>query len=226
MSDEPFGSGHGLVGGRGEDRASKRRYPPFEHPTVLLPYDADDHLATGRAFFADRKVEVEIGFGRGHHARDRIMQAPEHRFLLFEVRRAWVERMAKWLDRQGLDNARVIHDDARPLLLRLLADGGVHSFSVFFPDPWWKKRHHKRRVMTPETLEVMHRLLEDGGRLHFRTDVQPYFEVVEALLADHGGFDRIPPGLAADGTVLPLTHREKKCAEHGTPVHQLCAVRR
>lgn len=225
---KPFEAGRGLVGGRGEDRAARRRVPPYAHRTVLRPYDVPEELETGRQFFAPggTPIEVEIGYGRGHHACDRILQAPTHRFLLFEVRKEWVVRTAGWLDREKLDSARLIHDDARPLLMRLFEPGSVAAFSVFFPDPWWKKRHLKRRVMSPDLIEVMHRLLAPGGLMHFRTDVHSYFEIVEGLFAAHDGFERVDADHDSEGRRLPLTHREKKCEEFDIPVNTLCARKR
>lgn len=228
MSDEqnPFSDGKGLVGGRGRERAEHRPEASLVHRVVLNPYRNPEHMTGGREFFATGPVEVEIGFGRCHHLKDRILQARESRFLGFEIKRGWCERMTRFCDRNELDHTRIILGDARPLLSELLQVEGVAAFSVFFPDPWWKKRHHKRRIMSEVMLELMHQLLEPGGRIHFRTDVEEYFKVVEALIADHGGFDRIPPGLDSQGRTLPLTHREKKCAEYGIPVHTLCATKR
>ncbi len=223
VESNPFADGRGLVGGRGADRAPNRRAPPLLHRTILRPFDVETDIAAGRTFFADSTVEVEIGFGRGHFLRDRLLQAPDHRYLGFEVRRLWCQRLAKFLERNELDNTRVILADARPLLMDLFEPGQVAAFYVFFPDPWWKKRHHKRRVMSTDTLNILHTLLASGGQLHFRTDVAAYFEVVHALVSDHDGFEFIEPRLAADGTTLPQTHRDKKCSEFGINVQALCA---
>ena len=226
FNSTPFGDGRGLVGGRGDLRVKvEGRRQPFVHPMVYLPYDHPEQLPDARALFAHQTSEVEIGFGRGHFFKDRIRQAPEHRFLGFEVRRMWVIRMARFLEREGVANARVILEDARPVLSAIFAAGSVHAFYVFFPDPWWKKRHHKRRVMTPPTLSLLHHLLEPGGRLHFRTDVAEYFGIVHQLLADHAGFTRVDADRDAAGRDLPLTHREKKCAEMGIEVQRLCVVK-
>lgn len=224
--DNPFQGGKGLVGGRGDARAEKKREPPIEHRWVLQPYRVAADLEAGRSFVSQGPIEVEVGFGRGHHLRDRILQVPTHRFVGFEVRRMWVERMARWLEREKQENTRLLLADARPLLVELFQAGQVQSFNVFFPDPWWKKRHHKRRVMSTESLDLIHHVLEDGGRLHFRTDVHAYFERVEQLIAEDGRFERVAPDHDAAGRRLPLTHREKKCVENGEPTHSLCALKR
>ena len=228
---DPFADGHGLVGGFGDKRTLRSRLPPLDHRWVLAPYDREGDAQKGREFFGTSSddqspVEVEIGFARGHFLRDRVAQANGHRFLGFEIKHQWCDRMAKFLDREDFDNTRIILGDARPLLLELLPLEGVEAFYVFFPDPWWKKRHHKKRVVSAPTLEVMHRLLRPGGAIEIRTDVRDYMDMAEAVVDDHGGFERVTAGIDASGRPLPLTHREKKCAEHGAPVHHLRVQKR
>ena len=218
MSD-PFEKGHGLVGGLGDLRRIKRRQPPLEHRVILDPYENPAHTQEAVAFLASGPpLEVEIGFGRGHFLRDRIRQASEHRFLGFEVRRMWVSRMARFCDREGVENTRVVLADARPLLNQLLPLEGVTAVYVFFPDPWWKKRHHKRRVMSAATVDVLHPLMKPGATLHVRTDVPDYAGMVADLMAADDRFTAVPAGVDATGLPLPLTHREKKCEELGIDV--------
>lgn len=220
MTDSsPYSNGHGLVGGRGELRSERTKVPPLIHPYVLRPFEEPTDIDRGREFFSDGNIEVEVGFARGHFLRDRIAQAPEHRFLGFEIRRRWCDRMARFLDRETWDNTRIILSDARPLFEQLLTENTVHAFHVFFPDPWWKKRHHKRRIMSAETLAVMQRLLAPGGSIHFRTDVLTYFEMVEQLFEESTGLEAAKANYTQRGVRLPLTHREKKCEEVGIPVY-------
>ena len=133
----------------------------------------------------------------------------------------WVRRVAKFLEREGRTDCRVVLDDARPLLLQLLPLESVQTFYVFFPDPWWKKRHHKRRVMTQDMLDVMYRLLHPDGAVELRTDVTEYYERVVELFENDARFERIEPGVDQNGRVLPLTHREKKCRETGIDTHSI-----
>ncbi|MFT5431020.1 MAG: tRNA (guanine-N7-)-methyltransferase [Myxococcota bacterium] len=225
-TDDPFADGHGLVGGFGDKRRIRSRQPPLEHRWILAPYDEPGDLTAGQAFFAEGNVEVEIGFARGHFLRDRVRQARDKRFLGVEIKRAWCQRMVKFLDREELDHTRIILGDARPLLLKLLPAGGVDAFYVFFPDPWWKKRHHKRRVISAATIEVMHRLLKTGGAIEVRTDVEDYANMVESVFGEHGGFERVTAGIDAQGRPLPPTHREKKCAENGAPIFRFRGIKK
>jgi tRNA (guanine-N7-)-methyltransferase len=203
----------------------RSKVPPLIHRYVLRPFEDTEDIERGRDFFSTGNVEVEIGFARGHFLRERLAQEPTHRFLGFEIRRRWCERMARFLDREERTNTRIILSDARPLLNELLTENTVAALHVYFPDPWWKKRHHKRRIMSPETLTLMHRLLAPDGSIHFRTDVLDYFEMVEALFAESTGFRKAQANHTLNGVRLPLTHREKKCGEVGVPIYSLHFVK-
>ncbi len=226
LAHNPLARISGLVGGAGPERVAAHPEPSLVHRWALSPYHDPAHLEAGRAFAAEGLVEVEIGFGRPHFLKQRITDAPERRYFGFEVQREWCEQLCGWLDREGHTNTRVILSDARPLLAELFPVSSVQAFYVFFPDPWWKRRHEERRVVTAEVLEVLHALLAPGGALEVRTDVAAYFERVCTLVRAHGGFDEVPAGVDDRGRTLPLTHREKKCSEVGTPVHRIRAIRR
>ena len=89
------------------------------------------------------------------------------------------------LAKHDLANAVMISGDAERIFRELLPDDSLAAVHVYFPDPWWKKRHHKRRVMNPEFLNDVARTLMPGGRLHFWTDVEDYFNATLALIAEH-----------------------------------------
>ena len=220
LAPNPFLGSRGLVGGSGE-RRKHRHSAPYEHELLLRPYDRPADIPAARELFGDRPLEVEIGFGRSHFFRDRVLQAPETQFLGFEIKLEWVRRVAKFLAREGRTDCRVVLDDARPLLLQLLPLESVTTFYVFFPDPWWKKRHHKRRVMTQDMLDVMHRLLRPGGAIELRTDVREYYDRVEELFAADTRYGLVAAGVDEQGRTLPLTHREKKCRETGIATHRI-----
>jgi len=222
---DPFQNAKGLIGGHPEQRKGDVGVKPLIHRYVLRPFHEPADIEHGKEFCANQTVEVEIGFARGHFLRERVQQAPEHRFLGFEIKRQWCDRMARFLDRENISNARVLHDDARSLLFRLLDPGQVSAFYVFFPDPWWKKRHHKRRVMSEETVKALHTLLKEGGSLHIRTDVAAYADMVKELIEEHHGFETALPGRGIGGETLPYTHREKKCHELGIDVHSMHFVK-
>lgn len=206
----------GLVGGRMDERLRHSRVPPLSLAHVLAPFRRPEDLAAFDAFVARRPLHVEIGFGRAHHLCELAAARPEASVLGFETRRQWCRGAARRAERHGLANLRVIEGDARSYLEPLVAAGTVDALHVLFPDPWWKRRHQKRRVFQPSFLALAHRLLAPGGWVDARTDVPAYAERIEALFASHDGFALA--GVTIDDPelgALPRTHREKKCAELG-----------
>ena len=211
----------GLIGGSADRRLATSRIPPLEFAGVLAPRRRggdDERFAT---FVAHRPLHIEIGFGRPHHLAELAAMYPDAHVLGFEVRRRWCRDAARRAAREGLSNVRVVEGDVRTLF-DALPLGGVAAFHVLFPDPWWKKRHHKRRIFQPPTVTALHDLLVPGGWLVTKTDVPAYADLIEEVVLDHGGFVRTPTAPLAE---LPLSHREKKCRDLGIPVTWLRFVK-
>ena len=135
-----------------------------------LPYDMTslfDRLAP---------LEIEVGSGKGLFLDTASAEFPDHNYLGIEVARRYARYTAARLARGQRTNARVLEGDAEQLFEQFLESDQVHAVHVYFPDPWWKKRHHKRRVMNDRFLRNVQRVLTPAGRLHFWTDVQDYYE--------------------------------------------------
>jgi tRNA (guanine-N7-)-methyltransferase len=168
--------------------------------------------------------EVEIGFGKGRYLLRRCLEHPERRFLgieqVAEYHRLFVGRAR----RRGVRNWLALRGEALYLLASVLPRGFAAAVHVYFPDPWPKSRHHKRRLFDPETVDLVIGLLAAGGRLYFATDFLDYGELVAELLAGY-------PGLAVarrdgpwdDG---PRTNYEAKYAAEGRPILRLEAALR
>lgn len=170
--------------------------------------------APGEVFpdWGDRPVEVEIGPGRGGFALDHAQLHPEILLLLIETRRADCELIRSRAGRRGLENLEVYQGDAKLLLPRMFRDGQLSCVHVQFPDPWWKRRHHKRRMVDVDLAALLRRLLKAGGVVDFRTDVPAYFrEAVQTWL--EAGFVRLP-----DAPPEVLSTRERRYAVTGQPV--------
>ncbi len=210
----------GLVGGRIDERVRNAKVPPVDLPRVLAPFRRPGDLPAFERFVAHRPLEIEVGFGRPHHLCDRAAQAPNTHVLGFEIRRRWVRAASKRAAREGLDNLRAVEGDARPYIGRLVPPDSVAAFHILFPDPWWKKRHHKRRLFQPAFIETMHRALTAEGTLIFKTDVEAYADLVADQLADLDGW-ALRGTCYADPIIgaLPMSHREKKCRELGINVY-------
>lgn len=135
-----------------------------------------------RQIFAnDRPVAVEIGPGRGEFLLASARTDPGRNYFAIEHSAARTREIAARLARAGADNARVLGGDAA-CLIELFPESSVVAFYVLFPDPWWKRRHHKRRLWTPRFVAALRRALVHGGTIELVTDVGEYFAAAQACL--------------------------------------------
>jgi tRNA (guanine-N7-)-methyltransferase len=189
-----------------------------------------------RALVAGAWVELEIGPGRGGFLLERAEVAPEVGLVGLEVRRKWAAIVDARLARHGFAaRARVFAEDARFALPRLGPDGGVRRVFLHFPDPWWKKRHHKRLVVGDRVLDEIARLLPagapgDGGELFVQTDVEERAQQYELQVSAHPAF--APHGDApgspwlAENPYGARSPREHRAIADGLPIFRLRYVRR
>src|SRR5262249_50332786 len=136
-------------------------------------------------FGNDNPVEVEIGFGKGLYLVRVAQESPATNFLGIEVVRKYQLFTATRLAKRGLRNVRLALADARWFLKARVPPASLQAIHVYYPDPWWKKRHHKRRVFTAEFAAACERCLRPGGRLYVVTDVAEYFQLITGLVAGH-----------------------------------------
>ena len=128
-------------------------------------------------------LEIEVGTGKGLFLRNAAHERPEIDFLGIEIVHKYARFAAAGLVKAQLANARVVSGDALRIFAELIPDSSLAGVHVYFPDPWWKKRHRKRRVMNETFVAHIERTLMPGGTLHFWTDVEEYFHVTLELLA-------------------------------------------
>jgi len=167
------------------------------------------------------ELEIEVGSGKGLFLCSAASEHPERHFVGIEIAGKYANYTAARLARHGLPNAKMIHGDA----MRLFADlppARIAAVHVYFPDPWWKRKHHKRRIMNGTFLGHVERVLRPGGDLHFWTDVQEYFQTT---------IEQIRTSTQLDGPydveVMPAehdfdyhTHFERRMQLHDHPVHR------
>jgi tRNA (guanine-N7-)-methyltransferase len=163
----------------GQQRAFETLWPLFG---LALPETGT--FDPGPSFERDHPLYLEIGFGNGEALATMAERHPERNYLGVEVHRPGVGHLLLRIEELGLRNLRVLREDAVELLRRLPAES-LDGVYLFFPDPWHKKRHHKRRIVQPGFLDRLHRVLRSGGRFHAATDWQDYAEhMIEVLGAD------------------------------------------
>lgn len=177
-----------LRGGRltsAQQHALDELWPLYgiDHNTTVL--DFADHF--GRS--AD--VIVEIGFGNGESTWQMALGEPGKNFIGIEVHEPGVGQLLMALDSHVIDNVRIAREDAVTFLQQRIPAGSLAGVRVYFPDPWPKKRHHKRRLIQPDFVALLARCMANGGLLHLATDWQPYAEHMLEVMAGNPGFTNL-----------------------------------
>lgn len=163
----------------------------------LLPrfgVSAGDAVIDFPALFGnDRPVVIEIGFGNGEATWRMARAEPEKNFLGVEVHRPGVGRLLLKIEEHGLENIRIAGEDAVEFLQHRVADRTLDGVRIYFPDPWPKKRHHKRRIVQPAFVALLERKMRAGGLLHLATDWAPYAESMLEVMQSAPGFENLSP---------------------------------
>ncbi len=171
-------------------------------------------------------LELDIGFGRGQSLFERAKAAPGSRIVGIEVKTKWAYKVQERLKKHGVSNVQVLCGDAREILKRAEPEGIVDKVALHFPDPWWKKRHQKRRVIGEALLVELRRLMGPGGELFIQTDVEDRAELYIQQLRDLGGFTLAGDGgLVDENPFSALSNRERRAIEDGFPVWRILAIR-
>lgn len=211
----------------------QQQSPPVDlKPFFLVLKDIEDEyegkLHWPTFFGNDNPVEIDVGCGRGLFIVNAAQTHPERNFLGIEVDYREGRRGAARLKRRQLTNARVLGGDANLAFRKMIAPQSVSAIHVYFPDPWWKKRHRKRRVFNDTFVDLCARLLRSGGLLHSWTDVEEYFGVISALMEHHSEFETLPPPeeREPEHDMDYQTSYERKKRQLGLPIHRGCWKRR
>jgi tRNA (guanine-N7-)-methyltransferase len=169
-----------------------------------------------------RPVEIEIGFGKGLFLLTESQSRPEINFLGIEIERKYQLYAATRLAKRGIGNVRLVRGDARQVLRDRVPADSVRALHVYFPDPWWKKRHQKRRLFTADFVIHCQRVLEPGGRLHLATDVADYFQVITDLVRQHSALAPLPPPDPKQPAhdMDYLTNFERKFRQQGKEIYR------
>ncbi|MGC5007483.1 tRNA (guanosine(46)-N7)-methyltransferase TrmB [Streptomyces sp. DT203] len=173
-------------------------------------------------------VVLEIGFGMGEATARMAADDPGTGILAVDVHTPGQGNLLGLADRNGLSNIRVANGDAIILLREMLPPDSLDGLRVYFPDPWPKKRHHKRRLIQPEFLDLVAQRLKPGAVLHCATDWEPYAEQMLEVLTAHPHFEntRADGGYAPRPAFRPLTRFEGQGLNKGHVVHDLLFARR
>jgi tRNA (guanine-N7-)-methyltransferase len=173
-------------------------------------------------FGNDHPVELEIGSGKGLFLANAGSANPGRNFFGIELAKKYARRAAERLAKRNLTNVRVLPGDARLFMGRYVPPSSLSAVHVYFPDPWWKTRHRKRRVFGEPLMIDLERTLRPGGDLWVATDVEEYYGVIRALMATHPRF-RIQPEPVPrnpEHDLDYLTSFERKYRLEGRPIYR------
>ena len=199
----------------GQQRAVETLMPQFGIPYAPAPLDLE--VAFGRAA---PKI-MEIGFGMGGATAEIARNNPDKDYLGIEVHTPGVGNLLKLIQEQGLSNIRIIQHDAVEVLRDMIADDALDGVHIFFPDPWPKKRHHKRRLLQAEFVAQLCGKLKPGGYLHFATDWEEYARWALEVLQAEPRLENTVQDYAPRPDYRPLTKFEQRGLNLGHGVWDL-----
>ena len=193
--------------------------PLYLEPTGLLHWPA--------VFGNTQPVEVEVGCGKGLFLILAATQRPDRDFFGIELSRKYALFAADRVARRCLQNVRVARADGRQVLAHWVPDASVCVLHVYFPDPWWKRRHQKRRLFTEEFVGHAARILTPGGELRVATDVEEYFQVMRRLVEQHHSFAllELPPERQPEHDLDYLTNFERKYRQAGKSIFRAVFIK-
>ena len=187
-----------------------------EAAVQYIPISLTQPLNFSEIFSQTAPVEIDLGCGDGTFLTAMARENPSHHFLGTERLLGRVREACRRIARLGLKNARVLQMESSYLVGNLLPAGSVTTFHLIFPDPWPKRRHHRRRAVTREFLFSIHRALVEGGLFHVATDHADYFRAIEKIVMATDIF-----AIWSAQNTFPSTSFEQKFVARGLTIHRL-----
>jgi len=195
--------------------ALKRYYPRYG-----ISFE-DRMMDYGAVFGNDKPVVCEIGFGNGVSTAKIAKERPQYNYLALEVFISGFAKLIRQVGEEEISNLRLMRFDAVAVLEHMIPDASLEGFHVFFPDPWQKKKHHKRRLIQPAMAALMTRKLKKGGYVYCVTDWEEYAAQMLDVLGQTEGLRNPYPGYAPARTWRPMTHFEQKGLKAERPIREV-----
>lgn len=162
-------------------------------------------------------MELEIGMGRSHYLFERALAMPDRQIIGIEWKARWVTQALAKKEREHITNVCAIHGNAWLLVPDMFEPESLDQITVNFPDPWWKTRHHKRRVLSESFIDILVSKLKAGGVIFLQSDVSMLFDEYFARLKEH---PLLTAELLDHNPMNARSHREKKCEENGVAIYR------
>ena len=205
---------------KGQERALQELWP------VMGVEFRDEMLDLTALFGREAPVVLEIGFGMGKSLVEMAAAAPEKNFIGIEVHRPGVGACLTSAQEAGITNLRLFYHDAVEVLGQMIPDQSIDTLQLFFPDPWHKSRHHKRRIVQPAFVQMLRPKLKIGGVFHMATDWENYAEhMLEVMNAAEGFVNTVEGDYAPRPDSRPLTKFEQRGHRLGHGVWDLLFAR-
>ena len=201
-------------------RAYDALFPRYGVPYSPRPLDLDE------VFGRTAPRVLEIGFGMGETTAEIASANPGTDYLALEVHTPGVGSLLKEIEERDLGNVRIVQHDAQEVLGHMIAPDTLAGAHVFFPDPWPKKRHHKRRLIQPPFVKLLASRLEPGGYLHVATDWEEYAQQILEVLSAEPALENTAGGFAPRPAHRPLTKFEQRGLRLGHGVWDVVFIRR
>lgn len=173
-------------------------------------------------FGNDHPVEIEIGFGKGRFLISAGERFPNINYFGIERKARYFKIASSRILKRRLLNVRILFGDALPVVQEAVPDRSVSAYHIYFPDPWWKKRHRKRRIFGTDFLEAIARTLNPGGCIYIATDVKEYFEEIVSAISRNPYFMSLdnPSKLMEQEGYIP-TNFEVKRVKAGSQIYRV-----
>jgi tRNA (guanine-N7-)-methyltransferase len=185
----------------------------------LIPESYISRLDLPKIFGRNGPLQVDLGCGDGTFLFALAQRYPEKNFLGVERLSGRVEKASRKATK--INNMRVLNVETSYAVRYLLPERSVETFYLLFPDPWPKRRHQRRRIVTPDFLNSIYDALEEKGELRIATDQADYFDQISRSARSHLRFEIVDPSASPARTNLPVTKFERKFQTQGAPIYRL-----
>ena len=165
---------------------------PSSPTNVLLPESAFSQLPIARMFPKQQPLELDLGCGKGKFLIAKAQSDPDTNFIGVDRQFSRIQKIDRRINRIGLSNVKLLRIEVFHAIQHMLPEESVRTIYLFFPDPWPKRKHHRRRLLTTHFLDAVLPILTPGGTMHVMTDHADYFEVIKTAFCANHRFESIP----------------------------------